>query len=274
MKRLILFFATCIVLSKTVGQVPDGTIAPDFTFTDLNGNVQNLYTYLNQGKFVALDVATTWCHPCWEYHTTGIMDTLYTRHDTPGDRTWKVFFIEGDGTTTDDQLNGIGSTEGNWVAGSMFPIINPSGGVLLNDFLAGYNINFYPTLYLICPNKKMYQDTLNVLQKPSPATWEYVAADKCMPSGLDNAEDKHPLTVYPNPACDRVILYFSLNTTCNITLLATEATGRLIDEKHFRLLQPGDHSLKVDVSSYGKGVFFFTLSDGNGHYAHKKIIIH
>jgi hypothetical protein len=31
--------------------------APDFTFTDMNGNTQHLYSYTNAGKVVVLDIS-------------------------------------------------------------------------------------------------------------------------------------------------------------------------------------------------------------------------
>ena len=42
-------------------QVADGTIAPDFTVTDIMGNTHNLYSYLNANKHVILDFSATWC---------------------------------------------------------------------------------------------------------------------------------------------------------------------------------------------------------------------
>lgn len=34
--------------------------APDFTAKDINGNTHNLYTYLNQQKYVLLDFTASW----------------------------------------------------------------------------------------------------------------------------------------------------------------------------------------------------------------------
>ena len=40
-------------------QLPDGSIAPDFTTTDVNGNVHRLYDYLDDGYTVILDISAT-----------------------------------------------------------------------------------------------------------------------------------------------------------------------------------------------------------------------
>ena len=276
MKKLLPFltiiFLLCALVSK--GQIADGSTAPDFTFTDLNGNTQNLYTYLNQGKYVALDISATWCSPCWAYHRSGVMDSLYTLHDTPGDQKWKVFFIESDGYTNLADLQGTGTnTQGDWISGSLFPIMNPDSGPSLNDFIAGYNISFVPTLYMICPNKKVCQDTLNNVAKPPVRTWEYAASTGCLPSGIDNVHDANPLTIYPNPAKSKVVLYFGLNNSADVVLSVTNMLGQLIATKNWGRLPAGDQSLKYDLEAYKPGIYFFTVSVDSKYFVRKKVIV-
>ncbi len=272
MKKYVVLFVLMLTGSLSSAQLPDGSTAPDFTFTDLSGTTHHLYTYLNQGKYVAMEVSATWCSPCWAYHTSGAMDSLYNLHDLPGDQAWKVFFIEGDGSTTEDQLNGIGTTQGNWVAGALFPIMNPSG-TPLNDFKAGYDANSFPTLYMICPNKKVYQDTINKYPRGYVSTWNYVAATQCAAAGLDNVADANPLTIFPNPAKDHVVLYFGLNRTADVSLFVTNMLGQLIDSKNYGSLFPGDQSIRYDLDNYEAGLYFFTVSDDGGRQVHKKVIV-
>lgn len=273
MKKILIFFIFSLMQSNQFyGQLLDGATVPDFTFTDINGTTQNLYTYLDSGKYVAIDVSATWCVPCWEYHSSGVNDSLYTLHDIPGDQTWKVLFIEGDGNTTLADLQGTGTnTQGDWLSGTPYPTMNPSG-ILLNDFLSAYNINFFPTLFIICPNKKIYQDTLNTGSKPFVIEWEY-ASSLCGPSGLDDLKDENPLTIFPNPAIDFAVLYFSLNHAVELKLTVENAIGQILDNKDFGILPSGDQSLKFDVSSYKAGIYFFTLSEGNKRFVRKKVIV-
>ena len=58
-------------------QLPDGSIAPDFTATDINGVQYNLYDLLDAGDTVILDFFATWCGHCWNYKETGILDGSY-----------------------------------------------------------------------------------------------------------------------------------------------------------------------------------------------------
>ena len=270
-------YVVAVLLMMNFGakaQLTDGSISPDFTFTDINGNTQNLYTLLGAGKTVVLDISTTWCSPCWAYHNTRVMDSLYTLHDVAGDNTWRVLFIEGDAGTTNADLHGTGTvTEGDWVTGSLFPIIDPAGGVQLNDFLANYNVSYWPTFFMICPNKKVYQDTLNASSKPPVGRWEYLAVTSCGALGLDNMEDRNPVTIYPNPAKNDIAIYFSLNAAANIKVTLTDITGAISTQKKYDHLQAGDQVLHLDVSSYAAGMYLITLTNGENRIVHRKVSI-
>ena len=133
--------------------------APDWTLTDINGNSHNLYTLLDNGYSVVIDLNATWCPPCWSYHESGELEDLWVNHGPAGGNGVSanttddvyVFMVESDGTTTSADLNGpaSGSTQGDWVTGTMFPIID-------DDSIWGpYGASFFPTVYTICPNRTM-----------------------------------------------------------------------------------------------------------------------
>lgn len=160
MKKLIFSIALLTGLNATA-QLPDGSIAPDFTLTDINGVTHNLYTYLDQGKTVFIDVSATWCGPCWGFHETGALDDLWANHGPAGGTGVSanttddviVIFIEGDGTTTDAELHGGTGSQGDWVTGVDHPIIDLAPGAEANNFGNDYNIGYFPTIYKICPNR-------------------------------------------------------------------------------------------------------------------------
>lgn len=257
---ILLFVFTC---SSGFAQPLNGSVAPDFTFTDINGVSRHLYSYLDSGKYVALDISATWCHPCWDYHETGTPDSIYNLHDVPGDNTWRVFFIEGDGATNSADLNGTGTaTQGDWVTGSLYPIIDPPTGIGLNDFLAAYNINFFPTLLIICPNRLIYQDMLNTGAKPTAATWEY-AAGKCATLGVQNTQKAEGLSAFPNPATDDLTLQFSLDNESETRLTVTNMVGQIADDKKIGALPAGKQSLHYKTGHLKPGQYLFTISAGN-----------
>ncbi len=153
MKKLLLSAFAALTMGAATAQLPANSVAPNFTATDLNGNSYTLYSLLDQGITVYLDVSATWCGPCWNYHNTHKLRDLYDQYGPTGTITPNkvmVFFAEGDGQTSLADLQGTGgNTQGNWVAGTTYPILHATGPQIANL----YEINAYPTLYVICPNR-------------------------------------------------------------------------------------------------------------------------
>ncbi|AWH84874.1 hypothetical protein HYN59_06935 [Flavobacterium album] len=149
----------------------DGSIAPDFTATDINGVQYSLYSqYLNAGKSVVIDFSATWCAPCWNYHKTHALADFYEAYGPNGSNEAMVFFIEGDiANTNTANLYGvqgpISPSQGNWTLGTPYPIIEDN--VVMNLGAANhYDIDFFPTVYVICKETKTttYADHLNAAQ--------------------------------------------------------------------------------------------------------------
>lgn len=173
MKRIVLFFCIAFLLNmdKALAVLPPGSTAIDWTHADLNGGMHNLYTYLNAGKQVYIDFSATWCGPCWNYHNSHALRDLYDQYGPNGTNEVMVFFIEGDVSTNEACLYGpagcIGGTQGNWVAGTTYPIIN----TLTSTIASQWQITYWPTIYTVCPStKKVYESG----QKSKAAQYSYV----------------------------------------------------------------------------------------------------
>lgn len=155
MKKVLLAASLFFALSttQTKAQVQVGEIAPDFTLTDINNVTHNLYDYLNQGYMVMIDISATWCGPCWNFSNSGVMKELYDQYGPNGTvEAGKILpiFIEGDAGTTLADLNGTGpNTQGDWVTGKPYPIIDDASqnGV--------YLYGGFPSFTLICPNREV-----------------------------------------------------------------------------------------------------------------------
>ncbi len=165
MKKILSLVAMAFFACQTFAQLPAGSDAPNFTATDINGRTWTLYDVLESGRPVIMDVSATWCGPCWSYHNSGALENLYLQHGPEGDGKLMVFFIEGDAATNLACLSGptgcVGGTQGNWVAGTPYPIFD--NAKIAND----YDIAYFPTVYLITPDKKVSE----IGQKSTAALW-------------------------------------------------------------------------------------------------------
>ena len=152
-KILLIAIAALFTFSNAQAQLPNGSIGPDFTATDLNGNTINLYTdFLDQGIPVIMDVSATWCGPCWSFHQGHALKDIYMTYGMGGSQEIGVIFVEGDGSTGLAQLQGTGgSTAGDWITGTPYPILDNA------SIANSYDIAYYPTVYGICPDRTVYE---------------------------------------------------------------------------------------------------------------------
>jgi hypothetical protein len=139
-----------LLLSTTsaMAQLPNGSVAPDFTATDIDGVEWNLYELLDAGTTVIIDFYATWCGPCWSYRATGALDDVWEQLGPDGTGEVMIFSMESDDTTTADDLAGTGSNSwGDWITGTPFPMFDNCG-----DIFSLYGNAYFPTIYTICPS--------------------------------------------------------------------------------------------------------------------------
>lgn len=135
----------------TFAQTSNGSLSPNFTVTDLDGVEHTLYTYLDSGYQVILNFSATWCSSCWVYHEDGVLQGLHDVYGPEGTNDIRIFHIEIDDVTDDDDLHGTGSnTMGDWVTGTPYPIVDNASN-LFEAFAKGGA----PTIYTVCPNRHL-----------------------------------------------------------------------------------------------------------------------
>jgi len=234
---------------NSIGQLEDGTIAPDFTLTDWYGETHNLYTYLDEDKTVFVEIFAAHCPSCWGYHELETLKSMYTTYGPESSDEVMVLALEHDEWNGEDAFNGIGdpwTTQGNWLEGTPYPQFNVEGGD--RTVFEDYDVTFYPVIYKICPDKTLErvltnQDTEDLYEK----------VQECQT--LSTAEETEIWNVYYNQDSKKVIVEHS-QTVNSVTVLNLQ--GQTVKSSNTF------ENSSIDVSDLTSGIYMFQFETETG----------
>jgi len=177
-KTLLLAITFSLMAVVSQAQLAPGSALPaNITGSDvLTDEAVDVQAWLDDGKFVVIDVFATWCPPCWDFHTSGWLDDMNERYGPEGTDQIRILGVEADASTAESLLymavnGGSNATTslGNWtqdpatgenITYSM--IQNPAAASTLS-------IGYWPSLYMIQPSGSLVE--LGTLV-PNPRTDE------------------------------------------------------------------------------------------------------
>ncbi len=137
-------------------QLNNGSVAADFSLTDVHNNSYNLYSKMGSNKSAVVEFGVTWCHYCWDFHQSHVMRDIYNNYASET----TVIFMEADYATNTECLYGPANcnylSQGDFVTGMPYTIANlsPTNG---SNVIADYNVIYYPLLYTISPDKRVWE---------------------------------------------------------------------------------------------------------------------
>ncbi|MBL6663537.1 MAG: hypothetical protein ISP71_05465 [Flavobacteriales bacterium] len=122
----------------------EAQVAPNLTFTDLDGMTHTIHDYTEAGYKVLLDFSYETCNPCKEW-AINVGHDLWQNHGPDGDNTLRMFHIDPKPGTDQDVANYTQT----W--GVEYPVVN------MQSVPSEYPLDSYPRLFFICADKSYYE---------------------------------------------------------------------------------------------------------------------
>jgi hypothetical protein len=263
MKRTITLIASFVMLIQlSFAQV--GTVADDFTVTDIDGNTHTLSAILASGKVVVLDCSATWCGPCWGFHEAHFLKDIHDTYGPNGTDQVRVLFYESDASTTMADLQGTtGGTLGDWLTDVEYPVINEDP-VTLNG--AKYWPLGFPTINVINPVDGVIEadlyDSWGNDDAVSLAAMIDVIDDFFQNGAVASTNELSlaEIKLFPNPSNGNVTVTINAIDANTATVEVTNLLGQVVytinDE-----LTAGNNEIQLDLSSLEAGQYVVRVSN-------------
>ncbi len=212
MKKTILFlsfFAFTFLGHSQVQNYNLNDVVDDFTVTDTEGVVHNLYEITASGKYVYLDFFFDTCPPCQQ--TQPIYNEL---HDKYGCNEGDIFVISiNNGTDTNAEVIAFENQFGGPFNHS--PAVGIEGGCAAVD--NNFGITAYPTYCLINPDNEIINldiwpiSDVSTYENALPAGFEPEPME-CGTFSIEDANVDASFLLYPNPISNSQKLTITLAT--------------------------------------------------------------
>jgi len=257
---IYIIIAFCLLKPAFVFSQTPLNIAPNFSVVDARGNYHDLYSYLNNNKYVLLDFFYNECLVC-QTHIPEVNDA-YIKF---GCNTQDVFFL---GINLDNTDGEVIAFENEYAI--HYPNVSgvDGGG---NNIVELYQVIAFPTIILIAPDKSI----------PKQDMWPLTAVniiDETMSVGLDtaacpslfvnNIHHNDEFFIYPNPAND----FINIANTSNfphLFLTVYDFTGRIV---HTQALKEKSKE-RIIVNNLTSGLYLFQIKSASNLILNEKIII-
>lgn len=263
MKKIFTFLLFCTLLQFTYAQE-----APDFTVTTTHNEEFNLYSQLDAGKTIVLDLFFVNCPPC-----NDIAPRLQQLNLEWGDGSGDVIFISLSDRDLAAAVKGFEEMHG-----LTFPAAGTDGGSA--DAVKPYSDgNFgqffgFPTLVVVAPNKAVtydvwgesYDQTIQLLDEAIEATGATKSSQTFETDKVAN------LSVYPNPVVNDLNISLDITKATNLTVEIADAQGRLIQSIDKGQANAGSQNISVDMSELANGTYFVSLLAQDGILASFNVV--
>lgn len=268
MKKYYLIFAVIFLLGIHYNlQSQEKDSVPDFTVTDVNGQVHNLYDYLEQGKYVLIDFFTTGCGSCQQYASQVNQSYLDFGCNEGG-----VIFIAINFGAYDEQVIDFDTTYG-----IEFPSVSgiDGGG---NQVVDDYGITYYPRIMLISPYYKIVEDNISPPETDrinNALLDEGLDYMECGTAGITEAPavEAEIFSFWPNPAKSSINIEVNAWENSQYTIEIMNILGEIIREDSFTTNYKGTYVRTLQLDNLTEGTYLVRLNQSGIPKSSKKLMI-
>lgn len=254
------FIAILVILCQSY--LPSsGQIAPDFTFTDINGTVHNLQHALDQNYTILVEFFFADCGPC----ITAAAELQDIHEDYVGKNVlvWAISDIDDDERIElFHEEMGLGFISGG---------VEGGGVEILDQFAQNNQFIAYPTVAVICPNGEL---TWDIYPYSLGAPEWRTAIEKC---GVEDAAPYEPygnltaaievpldkkmaITLAPNPATDFVkVMIAEANSSAVIEVGIYSAVGQFLKTVKQLPMKSSQSEMLISTTDLENGVYFLKI---------------
>ncbi len=253
-KRYSLSLLTIALFAFTTARAQTNlTQAVDFTVTDVNGNVHNLFNILNGGQHVCIDFFFDTCGPCQV--TSPHFKQTYTNF---GCNNEDIFFIAIDLNDTDAEVIAYENTYLGGAPG--YPSVSGMDGNG-NSVVNAYGIGAFPTYILIQPDQTIIEQDMWPIADAATFTGYFgthsLLPVACSTVGVNDEVVFQGTSVYPNPATEMI----SIKTDLQVDRVRI---FNLLGEEVYAEIANGKSSKhQVSLSSFDSGLYLMEIISGN-----------
>lgn len=241
---------------------------PDFTITTTDGVTRNLYSTLDSGKTVFLDLFYTTCQFCQLY--APVIEEVYQNSDEGQGNIefWGISNNLFDPDSVIDQYK-LDYNVTN-------PCAGPNGGGIqaFTIIVTGHDFAGFPTYCVVCPDHTMIFDACY----PPNVTCFDPAFEQCGAFvGLDENNTELPgtgiISIYPNPASSELYMEIRLKEAGTVELQFINSLGTKIHSDLYQL-QSGIQTISYSVGSIPPGLYAVNLVQNHEVLSIQKALIY
>lgn len=237
-----LFFAGAVAFAQSE--------ATDFTSVDCNDQEQNLFAQLDSGKVVVL----VWVMPCGS--CTGPAKTAYNvaksyKDSHPGR---VIYYLADDaGNTTCTSLT-------SWASNNS---ISPNSAFSdASISMSDYGSAGMPKVVVVGgPDHTVYFNKNNSSAGSSTGIKNAIDVALGGGTGIGETHDRvNNLTVYPNPAIDKMVVSYHTSSVSNVTIEVMNLLGEKVRSTVVENQPAGNHKHDIKTSDMSQGIYLVRVN--------------